>query len=234
MVAGGKTLMDVSTSNFLLQSSNWGVSGQKAAQFNIKNGKITLRQNAANDGNIVIMDIGAGTYPFQIGSIIPNTTDRKFRVSWDGKMFADDADIKGVITATSGSFTGSIYASGGSITGSLSVAGKLTGNGWEINRDGASFTKLAIDGMEVDTVQGLGIVFTKTVTTSKGLRTPTIEGTYAGNTTRLKITTDVEFGGDVYGLTATGNGVWDGVTFRDKDNNLVRLVIQDGFCSITR
>ena len=133
MVSGGKTLMDVSTSNFLLQSSNWGVSGQKAAQFDIKNGKVTLTKDGGNEDNIVRMNIGATTYPFQIGARTSSgASTRVFRVNWDGKLYASNAEITGIITATSGTFSGTVYATSGTFSnGTISNCsiGNLTANG---------------------------------------------------------------------------------------------------------
>lgn len=227
MKVGGVEVMKINNSAMVFRSPNWGKSGQKAGEFDFNAGMITLRQNAANNDKIVRMNVGAGTYPFQIGpTISEDSSARIFRVSWDGKLVADNAEIKGKITATEGSFTGSIYASGGSITGSLSVTGKLTGNGWEINKDGATFTSLTINGISFETIDSKNwIVVSDPMLARGGLRVPTIEGTYAGDTTRLKITTDVEFEGSVYGLPG---GISDSITVRLSNGNAARLNFSNG------
>lgn len=68
-----------------------------------------------NGTKYVGMGLNNVTYAFFVGASNPIGSDGVFRVGHDGSLYAENATIKGNITATSGSFTGSIYSQSGSI-----------------------------------------------------------------------------------------------------------------------
>ena len=57
-----------------------------------------------SDNSTVAAGMGGGNYPLWVGAV--NPSNAPFKVSIDGKLTSTDADIKGIITATSGAIGG--------------------------------------------------------------------------------------------------------------------------------
>lgn len=68
-----------------------------------------------NGTKYVGMGLNDVTFAFFAGASNPVGSDGVFRVGHDGSLYAENATIKGNITATSGSFTGQLWSSYGSI-----------------------------------------------------------------------------------------------------------------------
>ncbi|KPE51026.1 hypothetical protein AOB46_12635 [Chryseobacterium indologenes] len=93
-------------------------------------------------------DITGTSIRFGAGKDYANRNTAPFRVQHNGKMIAENADIKGVITATSGTFTGTINAQQGTFGNTagnnyftISSNGLESPQGWFVTGDYTSANK---------------------------------------------------------------------------------------------
>ena len=106
-----QTLIEISDSKYILQSANFekreiytpqGYIDGRGLQINLNDGKIqgydfTLIAGTKDSQGVsrqIIINTEDQNYPFKIGS--------SFKVNWNGKLFASEAEVKGKIEATSG------------------------------------------------------------------------------------------------------------------------------------
>ena len=169
--ANGNTLINISKSSYYLQSGDYkkptfteepivDVDGNqvdtdarkiskagKGLKINLGSSKIEgydvliHTMNGTNSNKDIKIDSSASTYPLRIGS--------KFRVSWDGSIWAKDGTFAGVIKSTAGLIGGFVINEGGiyTIDGStlrLQANGKIL-LGCDRNEQDSS-CKIALDG----------------------------------------------------------------------------------------
>jgi hypothetical protein len=80
------------------------------------------------DNYFIILDSNPNSIPFKIGT----NNNPKFKVTWDGKLYARDGEFSGYIDAEEGylgdlTLYGDLDASSGTITGGTITGGTITG-----------------------------------------------------------------------------------------------------------
>lgn len=161
----------------------------------------------SDSSGTITINASAKTYPLTIGN--------KFRVKWDGTIWANNGEFEGKVTATSGSFKGEINATSGSL-GSLSVTGTLSGgtiSGSEISGGKISGTELSgvkgkIGGWTIGTTSLKSNNETVILDSSAGSITGAtiVAGTLSSNSdsSRISLNGYLAVGGGVIGTTSTG------------------------------
>ena len=102
----GTSLIEISDSNYCLQTDDFSASNYTGAQLDLMNNKLTAGTftiRAGNSSNYITIDSDANrTYPLQIGS----DGSAKFKVKWDGTLYATGGDFEGKIEADDGEIGG--------------------------------------------------------------------------------------------------------------------------------
>lgn len=131
-----KTILNVGTNNYYLQSSDFSSSSETGVKFDLGNGHITgynfTIYGKSSKGNIIISS--DNTYkPLRIGS--------RFYVDWDGTLYAESGFIAGDFEVDGSLNGGSIY--GATIQGST-----ISGSNINVQYRTAAVTKI-VNGKEV-------------------------------------------------------------------------------------
>ena len=169
-----KTILNVGTNNYYLQSSDFSSSSETGVKFDLGNGYITgynfTIQGKSSKGNIIISSDNTNK-PLRIGS--------RFYVDWDGTLYAEGGIFSGKITSKEGTIGGwiidetqlksedeNVYldSSSDTIHGAIIEAGTLSSNSTKnnlITLDGylkvGDFGKLGYFESNMDNIKRPGI-----------------------------------------------------------------------------
>lgn len=131
-----KTILNVGTNNYYLQSSDFSSSSETGVKFDLGNGYITgynfTIYGKSSKGNIIISSDNTNK-PLRIGS--------RFYVDWDGTLYAESGFIAGDFEVNGSLNGGSIY--GATIQGST-----ISGSNINVQYRTAAVTKI-VNGKEV-------------------------------------------------------------------------------------
>lgn len=112
----GKTLMEVSDSNYYLQTEDFSTSNYTGVKLDLKDKKLTAGTftiKANNGTNFITIDSAASTYPLSIGTSVDGAN---FRVKWDGTMQATNGEFEGRIESEEGEIGGWTLSANGLVS----------------------------------------------------------------------------------------------------------------------
>lgn len=134
-----KTLMNVGTEGYYLQSSNFSSTNGTGVKFDLSNGSLTgynfTIYGKSSKGNIIISSDNSN-YPIRVGS--------RFYVDWDGTLYAQGGTIDGEFFVN-----GSL--NGGSIYGAEIQGAKISGSSIQVQYKTTPTTVTLPNGQQVIT-----------------------------------------------------------------------------------